>query len=269
MRTKITQNIDGYDIIIGIGEAQIDGVATMPIVENALRETVEYKAVEAKKQELSVLINQTAQAMKNARDSKTQSEKNKYVAEYQQNQELQKGIESELKTLISPLHQKQHELILKHAVYFQPKEGETVISKDEADIIENAMITATNNDCYVDINLKQICDNRGKTAWSKSGGKWVKRDITVLGDDLKAGEILQNNLSEIQQSEISIQLEAERISKLSESDKLKEKESLISVLAARANSMRGELEIQGDSKALVKSQDWYKAEVSKVESKYS
>jgi hypothetical protein len=64
MRTKITQNIDGYDIIIGIGEAQIDGVATMPIVENALRETVEYKAVEAKKQELSVLINQTAQAMK-------------------------------------------------------------------------------------------------------------------------------------------------------------------------------------------------------------
>ena len=33
MKTKITQNIDGYDIIIGIGEAQIDGVATMPIVE--------------------------------------------------------------------------------------------------------------------------------------------------------------------------------------------------------------------------------------------
>ena len=83
MRTKITQNIDGYDIIVGIGEAQIDGVATMPIVENALRETAEYKSVEAKKQELTVVLNQAAAAMKNARDSKTQSDKNKFVAEYQ------------------------------------------------------------------------------------------------------------------------------------------------------------------------------------------
>ena len=66
MKTKITQNIDGYDIIIGIGEAQIDGVATMPIVENALRETAEYKSVEAKKQELSVVLNGAAQALKNA-----------------------------------------------------------------------------------------------------------------------------------------------------------------------------------------------------------
>ena len=51
MKTRITQNIDGYDIIIGIGEAQIDGVATLPIVNEALKLTNEYKSVEAKKQE--------------------------------------------------------------------------------------------------------------------------------------------------------------------------------------------------------------------------
>ena len=47
-----------------------------------------------------------------------------------------------------------------------------------------------------------------------------------------------------------------------------EKTAIISGLASRANAMRGELEIQGDSKALVKSQDWYKAEVEKVNLRY-
>lgn len=269
MKTRITQNIDNYDIIIGIGDAQIDGVATMPIVETALRETSEYKAVEAKKQELSVLISQTAQAMKNARDSKTQSEKNKYTAEYQQNLELQKGIESELKVLISPLQIKQQELVLKHAVYFTPKEGESIITDAEADDISGKMNEATIKNMWLDINLKEICDYRSQTAWSMSNGKWQKRDITKLGETLNVGEKLQNELSEFEQLGISEQLEVERISLLSASDKLKEKESLISALASRANSMRGELEIQGDSKALVKSQEWYKAEVEKVQVKYS
>ena len=263
MKTRITQNIDGYDIIIGIGEAQIDGVATLPIVNEALKLTNEYKSVEAKKQELSVLINMTAQAMKNARDSKTQSDKNKYVAEYQQNLEKQKLVEADLKLLISPLQIKQQELVLKHAVYFTPKEGESIITDDEADVIETAMVTATTNNKYLDINLKEICDNRGKIAWIKSGEKWSSREISKIGDEIKSGEITEIN------AEISEQLESERILKLTLAQKEAEKTAIISGLASRANAMRGELEIQGDSKALVKSQDWYKAEVEKVQMKYS
>ena len=141
MKTRITQNIDGYDIIIGIGDAQIDGVNTIPVATEALKQTDEYKEVEAKKQELSVVLNQAASAMKNARDSKTQSDKNKFVAEYQQNLEKSKAIESELKELIAPMQAKQQELILKHAVYFQPKQGESIISIEEAELIENALIS--------------------------------------------------------------------------------------------------------------------------------
>jgi hypothetical protein len=262
LKTRITQNIDGYDIIIGIGEAQIDGVATMPIVETALRETAEYKSVEAKKQELSVVLNQAASAMKNARDSKTQSDKNKFVAEYQQNLEKSKAVESELKELIEPLQEKQKELILKHAIYFQPKEGETIITPEEAEIIEQAMNEATLKNCYLDVNMKQLCDNRGKTAWIKSGGKWSKREITKIGDEIKPGEITEIN------AEISEQLESERIAKLTTAQKEAEKSNLISALASRANAMRGELEIQGDAAALKKSQDWYKAEVEKVQARY-
>lgn len=262
MRTKITQNIDGYNIIIGIGDAQIDGVATMPIVETALKETDEYKSVESKKQELSIILNMAAQALKNARTAKTQSEKNGYVTEYQQSLEKSKAIENELKELIAPLQAKQQELILKHAVYFQPKEGEVIISTADAVKIENAMIAATVNNKFLDVNLKEICDNRGKTAWLKSGGKWSKREITKIGDEIKSGEITEIN------DEIIAQLEAERIASLSASDKVKEKESIIASLKTQAVQMRMGLEIQNDKDALKKSQDWYNSEVGKVEIKY-
>lgn len=268
MKTKITQNIDGYDIIIGIGEAQIDGVATMPIVETALKETDEYKSVESKKQELSIILNMAAQALKNARTAKTQSEKNGYVTEYQQSLEKSKAIENELKELIAPLQTKQQELILKHAVYFTPKEGESIITDDEAGVIETAMVTATTNNKYIDINLKEICDYRAQTAWSKFDGKWQKREITKLGESLNVSEKLQNDLTDKDQAEISEQLESERIAKLSAAQKEAEKTNLISGLASRANAMRGELEIQGDAAALKKSQEWYKAEVEKVQIRY-
>ena len=262
MKTRITQNIDGYDIIIGIGEAQIDPVATMPKVENALRETDEYKSVEAKKQELSVILNGAAQALKNARNSKTQSEKNGYVTEYQQSLEKSKAIENELKDLIAPLQAKQQELILKHAVYFTPKQGESIITPEEATVIENAMITATRNNKFLDVNMQEICDNRGKTAWLKKDGKWSRREITKLGDEIKAGEITEIN------DEIIAQLEAERIAGLSVTDKAKEKESVIASLKTQAVQMRMGLEIQGDKDALSKSQEWYNEEVQKVEVKY-
>ena len=262
MKTKITQNIDGYDIIIGIGEAQIDGVATMPIVMTALKETNEYKAVEVKKQELSVILNSAATAMKNARNSKTQSDKNGFVKEYQEALENSKVIESELKELVLPLQAKQKELISKHAIYFQPKNGETIITTDEATAIETAMISATENNCYVDINLKEICDNRGKTAWSKSGGTWSSRSITKLGDEIKSGEITEIN------DEIIAQLESERISKLSAKEKEAEKTAAINSLGSQAAFMRSTLEIQGDSKALEKSKEWYNAEVEKINLKY-
>jgi hypothetical protein len=263
LKTRITQNIDGYNIIIGIGDAQIDGVATMPIVETALKETDEYKSVEAKKQELSIILNMAAQALKNARTAKTQSEKNGYVTEYQQSLEKSKAIENELKELIAPLQVKQQELILKHAVYFQPKSGEVIISTADAVKIENAMIAATVNNKFLDVNLQEICDNRGKTVWIKSGGKWSKREIIKIGDEIKSGEITEIN------DEIIAQLEAERITSLSASDKAKEKESIIASLKTQAVQMRMGLEIQNDSAALQKSQDWYNAEVQKVEIKYS
>lgn len=262
MKTKITQNIDGYDIIIGIGEAQIDGVATMPIVENALRETAEYKSVEAKKQELSVVLNGAAQALKNARNSKTQSEKNGYVTEYQQSLEKSKAIENELKEFIAPLQTKRQELIFKHAVYFTPKQGEFIITPEEAELIENAMITANLHNNFLDVNMQEICDNRGKTAWIKSGGKWSKREITKIGDEIKSGEITEIN------DEIIAQLETERISKLSAKEKEAEKTAAINSIGSQAAFMRSTLEIQGDSSALSKSQEWYNTEVEKVNKKY-
>ena len=124
------------------------------------------------------------------------------------------------------------------------------------------MVSATENNCYVDINLKEICDNRGKTAWIKSGGKWSGRSITKIGDEIKTGEITEVN------EEIIAQLESERISKLSAKEKEAEKTAAINSLGSQAAFMRSTLEIQGDIKALEKSKEWYNTEVEKVNVKY-
>lgn len=270
MKTRITQNIDGYDIIIGIGEAQIDGVNTIPVATEYLKQTDEYKAVEAKKQELSVVLNQAAQAMKNARNSKTQSDKNGFVKEYQAALENSKAIEAELKELITPLQAKQKELILKHAVYFQPKSGETIITADEADAIIKAMQTATGNNCFLDINMNEICDNRGKVYWSNSSGKWVKNEITKIGVTPGKSEILQSDLTADQNTEITEQFETERIAALTKTEKAEEKEAMLVSAAAQAVTMRSTLEIQGTSSAdaLTQSHEWYKEEVGRIEALY-
>jgi hypothetical protein len=110
--------------------------------------------------------------------------------------------------------------------------------------------------------MQEICDNRGKTAWIKSGGKWSKREITKIGDEIKPGEITEIN------DEIIAQLEAERIAGLTTAQKAEEKARKIEGLLLQSIQMKAGLEIQGDKDALKKSQDWYNAEVSKIEALY-
>ena len=204
MKTRITQNIDGYDIIIGIGEAQINPIATI---------------------------------------RKIQAEK----------------------IIITP--QNRRELFKQFAIYLNTP-NEIFITDKEAETIIHKMKTIKNEDILLDINLKEICDNRGKIVWRKISGKWMKRDISILGDDLKAGEILQNNLSESESLEITEQLESERISKLSQSEKEIEKQSMMDSIANQAVTMKLKLEIQNDLKALEKSKEWYNSEIEKINIKY-
>lgn len=276
MRTRITQNIDGYDIIIGIGEAQIDGVATEKVITPLLKETAEYVAVENAKAELSKAATERYSAQREcgkiqigitmAKDENVKKqlklELQKASLLYQQKAIEQKEKEEALKPLAQPLIEKRKELFMANPVYFQPKEGEAIITPEEAETIEQAMTEATSKNCYLDVNMKQLCDNRGKTAWIKSGGKWSKREITKIGDEIKSGEITEVN------DEIIAQLETERIAGLTLAQKAEEKARIISGLLAQSIQMKTGLEIQGDSAALQKSQDWYNAEVSKVEEKY-
>lgn len=269
MKTKITQKIDDYNIIIGIGEAQIDPVRSNPIAMEELKKTAEYKSVEDKKRELQPLAIKSTTAFKNAKLAKTVSEKNGFVKEYQQVNEQIKIIERQLKELFTPLTIKQSELILKHAVYFQPKEGEFIIDDAEALAVETAMQQAAQANKLLDDTLKQIADYRGEIAWKKTSGKWQQRTILKIGDEPKSGEILSTGLSEAQQSEIKEQLNAERIAGLNSAAKIAEKTAMIDNAMSQAVSMRSSLEIAGDSQALKKSQDWYNGEVDRINALYA
>jgi len=80
--------------------------------------------------------------------------------------------------------------------------------------------------------------------------------------------IAESKLSESQRAEISLQLETERISKMSKADKAKEKEQRESGLKAQAVQMRNELEISNDKDALKKAQEWLAAELTKLDEVY-
>jgi hypothetical protein len=269
MKTRMTQQIDGYTVIIGIGEAQIDPVATQPRADKELEKTSEYMAVDNLKKSLTPLVQAAQQAFMNARNATTSSEKRSFTKEYQKRHEEIEAIQEQIKAVYPALVEKQRELIVKNAVYFQPATGETIISDDDAEKITTAMQAASEKGNYVDIDLKEIVDRTGVTVWKKTSGTWSQREITVIGDDLKSGESLIIDLTDAQRAEIVAQVEKDRIAKMKASDKKAEKESVLSSAMSAAGRMKSELEVAGDKKALEKSQEWYSTEVKSIELKYA
>lgn len=267
MKTILIEKIDGYNIIIGIGDAQIDPVATAPIVEQKIVDTAEYKAVEAKKQAIMPIVIAMNQAKKDWKAAKTTADKNKFTYEYQKRTEEYNVLQGELAALAPALVDKYRSMTTEHAVYFNPKPGSKNVSIEEAAKIEAAMQAASAEGCFVDDTLKKIVDYRGSKLYKKSG-KWSWREISTLGDKPSGGEIFADELTETQSAEISAQITADRIALLKPSEKKAEKESIISGLVKQAADMKSQLEISGDKNALKTAQDWYNAEVVKVEAIY-
>lgn len=261
--------MDGFDIIVGIGEAQIDPVKTEPLAIAALEASAEFKAVDAIKQEMKTIAFQALQAKQNSKQAKNEADKNRFYTEFQARSLQMKDLEEKIKAPFQAMMKKKQDLIIEKAVYFQPAKGEEIVSADDAAAVEALMIEATAEGKLLDKNRKKIDDYRGKTFWKKVSGAWLKNEIYRLGESPAAGYVLDSKLSDQDIIEITDQINRERIANLKPAARQAEKEQIIAGLLARANAMRGELEIVGDPQALKKSQDWYKAEVAIIDSKYA
>jgi hypothetical protein len=293
MKTKITQNIDGYKIITGIGDAHIDAVATTPLAIEKLKTTEEYQAFESKKGEIIPIIKQAKTCYRNAKNAldlknkletdkskmspeNYQSLKNQYNLEYEkyslewQTLNLQiKQIESELSGLSKPLLEKQKSLIISEAVYLQPAPGEEIITDEEAEKISTAYAEAFDAGKLIDVDLKQIADYRGKVVYDMVSGMAKRRVIEKLGDKPGNTEILESDLTDAERADIFWINERFRISALSKSEKTAEKTKILAGLATAAAAKKVELEIQGDNNAMKTTKSWYEAEALKIEELYA
>lgn len=271
MKTIITQNIDNYDIVLGIGSADalIDSVATKKIIDKKIIDDPIFKQIDELKKQMQNYANQAVQAKRSMKFANKQEDKEKFYKEFLGWQKKINELGEQLRPLAIKLEKIYSEMMIENAVYFMPKKGEIIVDDELANEINDLMQTASENNQVVDKDKNLICNYRKKIFWKKNGNKWQKTEIAELGQKPPVGGIENNMLNESQKTEIAEQLETERIEGLTSQQKLEEKNQKLDSLLKQAGIYKSELEIQNDSDPLGKSQVWYNAEAQKIEDKYA
>ncbi len=271
MQTIQVQEIDGYKIITKINTTlgMEDPEATRKIVEVEIQKTDIFKKIVALKNQMGTYIQQATLAARSAKTAKKSGQPwQAFWNEFLTRTAQAKACEDELKLLAIEFKQKYCELMVKHAVYFNLSAGEEYIEDAEADEIEALMIQAYAEGAVLDRDKKKVPDNRGRLFWAKTD-KWNRTEIRKLGDVAPVGGIEEKNLSTAQITEITNQMEIERIASLKAADKAEEKIQVISALQQRAGAMNSELSVQGNKSALATAQMWLSEEMKKVELRYA
>jgi hypothetical protein len=290
MYIAYTEQIDGLTIITGVDKKPIDQVETIKNINSLLLESAEMQALNTRNNQINSYVKQNNVLIKNeiAIIKQVQIEKNtenitetdlslqqkQIIQKYQNTKDYNNAQIEELKKGLPQLNEnlkaKKLQLINDNAVY-----QETAYNQiNSTDVqyndfkIKLVSICNSNKKQYLINDGNIIEDNRGRTVWIKNV-KWISRKLQFLTDIKDTLEIWEDELTEEQKTEIVNQVEADRIAGLTEEEKTAEKEQLINGLLREAAIMKSELEIQSDPNALQKSQDWYSAEVLKVEEKYS
>lgn len=271
MKALTTQKIDGFDIITRVCPAEgfIDPEETKKIVNVEIEKTDAWKDIETIKNQMQTYAHQAMQAKRNTGSARTESERTKFWDEYRGRVAQMAELQDQLKPLAVNLKSKQKDLIMGHARYFKPRDGEEIIDDKYAEKVEMKMIKATSGGNLIDKNLDEIVNHKGKKFWNKVSGKWNKTEIYKIGVNSPVGAMEENELDEEEKAEITVQMETERITALSIVEKETEKSNALAVLLGRATMMRSELEILGDPDALKKSQEWLADETILVEEKYA
>lgn len=121
----------------------------------------------------------------------------------------------------------------------------------------------------IDIDGNVIDDFRGKEHNHKNeDGSWAIGKIDKLGVKIPNDNILTEDLTDSDRTEIHAQNETERIAGLSADGKAAELAGMVKNAMAQSVQMKSELEIVGDNDALMKSQVFYQGEIERLEVVY-
>ena len=259
MKTIITKKIDGYNIIVSFGDLLIEPVETRKKVDGLMKGQQVVKDCVNKGKELSNIWTtrndyiRVAKAAFKSGDSKKHADA---MYQIELRDEQIKALNKELVELKKKVEEKRQEIWKENLIYFDPKPSEIMIDEDKylelGKVIMNAKEERGN---LVDIDGKEIIDNRG-VKYIKEG-KIV--EIKELGKKPE-GPLLKDVTPE--------EFERIRYRYTSLEDIEAEKQTKLNSLISEAANMRSRFEIQGDSDALKKAQDWYKLESQKVDDLY-
>jgi hypothetical protein len=272
MKTIITQQIDGYDIIVKTDDANklIDQEATKIIINQEIQKTDIHKNIEQIKQQMQNYAMQALQAKRNSMQAKNKSDKVRFYDEFKlRHNQVMELSKNELNPMIKELNQRYMEMMFEFAVFSVPAPYETIVTDEFGASADIALVEATQEGKVVDKDLNRIADNRGRVFWKKIGSDWTKSEMTKLGDVPPAQAIEEKDLSAEQITEIQTQTEEKRISAMTSQQRAMELAIVINGLKQQAVNMRSTLEIEGNLNALVLAQEWLAVETEKAEIKYA
>ena len=260
-KTVIFKTVDGHEVIKGFDRPTVDPVETSKIVNEAIKDTPEYQAAQAKKAEYTDAVRELSEIQKKYKKGAKVSSEDQHA--WNTALGIMSVRQDELKPLARDLKDKTLALRREHAVYFTPRDGEVIKTADEVDALVGKIKDRTPGTVII-LDGSEVKDNRGRVFFRKSGGKWGRTHIVRLGDAIPVDAVLDQDVTDTQRGEI----ERDRVLALPEAEKAAERTRAMQGAINMAADMRSRLEIQSDSKALAKSKTAYEAEVARIEGLY-
>jgi len=264
--------LDKDNLIIGVTIAAMAGKETNKKVKVKLQITKEMGELNNHKKQMEIYANSSKQERKSAqinlmRKRTAEAEKNhKNFLEYENKIQETMAL---MMPLLLKIEKMRKDLTFSEAVYFEQKEGEKLISPEEATEIRGLLADLGENKRLKE-DKTEIDDYRGWKGYEKINDVWTEKEITDINDVPGSGK-LASELTPGESDEVKDQLQLNRINALSSAEKDIEKASIIENLSMQAAQKRSAMEIQGktSAKSLTDSKAWYDAEAAKVEAKYS
>jgi hypothetical protein len=271
MKTIFHANIDGFEIVLGFGEAFgfIDPVATAIKIAPLIKDLDEQKQMTALAAQINAVRQEAGQAFGLADSARQRGDKatmTRQNAEYQAKLSEIAELEKQLPNRIRAFEAARALITEENATYTHPPQGEDLIADAQAAAL--AEKHALRGDRQLLMTGEYVTDLRGRDFWMRANKRWQHMVIDKLDEVMPSGALIRDQLTDAQRKEIEIQTEADRVEALTPEERTGEVERVKAGALAQAAQRRSELEIAGDKKALEKSQAAYQDALAEIEEKY-
>ena len=272
MKTIFHANIDGFEIVLGFGEAFgfIDPVATAIKIAPLIKDLDEQKQMTALNAQINTVRQEAGQAFGLADAARQRGDKatlTRQNAEYQAKLSEIAELEKQLPDRVRTFEAARARITEENAAYTHPPQGEDLIDDAQAQKMVEKHATRGEGRQLL-MTGEYVTDLRGRDFWMRANKRWQHMVIDKLDEEMPSGALVQDQLTDVQRSEIEIQIETDRVEALTPEECTEEVERVKAAALAQAAQKRSELEISGDKKALEKSQAAYQDALAEIEEKY-